>query len=213
MRWKTGSRMKGRRLGFGLAACLAVILVSITWIRARPSLETSGRNVFAAMTTGDGRSLIRYALPEEISANNLTAEKISRLYRDLILPRLDVTPDLKPSSVYIQNGLAQLENGKFGVMIVETMNGHRASITTKLLEAWSQDYHRRNKLQWSVESRIDAVIEGVTTDRRALEALGITTLFELDIFSGQVKPIPVATLADEYRKWREQLAKQATAQR
>lgn len=211
MEKKATSRSGLWKLGVAVVCILATF--ALWWFRSAPSMEASGRDTFAAMVKGDGRSLMRYALPEEISANNLTSAKITRLYRDLILPRLGVTHELQPSDVHVGNGYANLSNGKFGLLVVDTVNGPRASITTKLLEAWSDDYHRRNKLKWSVESRIDAVVEGVTKDRAMLDELGITTLFELDMLSGKVKPIPVATLASEYRKWREQLAQQATAQR
>lgn len=207
---KTSS--KTIRLGVLLAVCVA-LTAGIWWLRREPSLESSGKQVFEAMVQGDGRTLLRYALPEEISANNLTREKISRLYHELILPRLAVSPTLAPAITNGGNGYVDLSNDKFAVMVVDTVNGPRASITTKLLEAWSDEYHRRNNLKWSVLSRCDAVIEGVTKDRKVLDELGIRSLYELDIMSGKVKEIPVATLAAEYRKWRDQLSNEVAANR
>lgn len=46
-----------------------------------------------------------------------------------------------------------------------------------------------------------------------LDAPGIRSLYELDIMSGKVKELPIATLAAEYRKWRDQLSNEVAANR
>ncbi|ODU53973.1 MAG: hypothetical protein BGO01_09170 [Armatimonadetes bacterium 55-13] len=94
-----------RRIAVGVG--LSILVAGTIWLASRPhELVSAARDLTGAMRDGDAARLMRYADPIEISASDLTEEKIRRLWEVLVKPHLDSSRPLNTSS-------AQLESNGF----------------------------------------------------------------------------------------------------
>lgn len=187
---------------FGVSlACVALSLL-VWWMRRPPDLESEARMVFEASAAGDARILMRYAFPDEVRANSLNVDKLSRLYHELILPKLKVDRDLKPIAYNVGGGYVQATNGPFNASVFLTESGSRSPVTTRLLEAWASERSSELGRSLSPIERIDAVVAGLRKDRTTLDSIGIRAVIEVSPFEGEVKLIPLDTLETRYLAWR-----------
>ncbi len=208
-----------RRLASILVTVACGIATTIVWIsRMPPNLAVEARRVFDAEVAGDGATLLTYAFPEEIDANDLTAERLSGLYHRLILPRLSGSLGLPPTTVSANGSkgsavLSVVSSGggsvDFAGDVYLVDSGVRSPVTQKLLVAWQKDYFDHHAPRNMAYDRIDAILEGYRRDRKALEELGIKALCDVDYLHGKVNLIHVDRIEEQYSAWRRSLDQQA----
>lgn len=197
-----------RVVGLLTALWLSVMIV---WLVRRPApMDHHAETLFYAMLDADGRTLMSYAFPEEIDANNLDAKKLNLVYEELIVPRLGVLTDRSP--VIIQdrgtNGFAGFDariNGKREFGFSTSVYLHDAGVKTSVLQslyiAWCVEYMSEHDEAMSAEVRNRAVLQGLQRDKQRLQEIGITHLTNIDLSNGEITMMEINGMEKGYERW------------
>lgn len=170
------------------------LLTVLLWLPKRPpNLVREARTLYDAVQSADGETLMRYAFPQEIEENDLTPEKLSKLFREIWVKRFQrmktiggiVTQD------YGEQGCVNLEvefpSGQrlnVGTSTYLVARQAKAPILRQVFGAWMMEYFSTHNEKFTLESRNRAVIEGLRKDGAFLKSLGIRSLSDINFPSG-----------------------------
>lgn len=220
---KSKRSLPKRELYLGAFAVCCLIITGLVWrsrIPERP-VEAAKKLVDAALEA-DGRVLMKYATSEEIAANNLNEGKLSRLYQEVIIPRLGegwnrMTLDLQDASWQgVASAGLQYPDGQIEHFTMDTFpdgSKPKCAVTQVVLRAWVGEYSRNSGGKLSPTQHIDALLKGLREDRAKLESIGILYLASVDIRKGVIEMLPISNLDARYTAWKGQLSENASATR
>ena len=181
------------------------------WYFRRPlPLDRQAEQLLNAMLAADGKTMMRYAFPEEIKANELTAARLDRVYRELVLPRINKLSNRTMVSAEdrVTNGFAGFDartaTGRtvgFGTSVYMHDAGAKTSVLESLYSAWIAEYMGEHDESFDLQVRNKAVLAGVQHDVTRLRAIGISHLPSYNLYTGEIRMIDLDTFEQGYELW------------
>lgn len=196
-----------------IVACLAAS-VAVWMARRPPDLAREAKSAYEAYLRADGNELLRYAFPQDVKANELTELKLTRLYKEVILPKFPDIAGRKPGRIAADSShgecSATVRSAKGGAVdfladVYLGDSGVCSPLTGKVFLAWIKAFNDEFPPGNPALDRVDAVISGLKMDREKLDSIGIRALCDVDYVGGGVTMIPIDTLEQRYREWRVKL--------
>lgn len=200
---------------FGILLVSSLLTV-LLWLPKRPpNLVREARTLYDAVQSADGETLMRYALPQEIEENNLTPDKLSKIFREIWMKRFQRMKTI--------GGIMTEDNGEQGCVALDVVfpSGQRLNVGTAtylvagqakapilrhVFGAWMMEYFATHNEKFTLESRNRAVIEGLRKDGPFLKSLGIRSLSDINFPSGFAM-VPLDQLDRRYEAWNASLAR------
>lgn len=171
----------------GLVTLLLAGTALVVYLLLPVDLKSEARTLMQASLTGDTRTMYRYCANHERKAGGLTEEKWSRVYNEVVRPRLqplevksiaDPWGDSGPSG---QAGVdAELidDRGRvygWSVQLNSSDHGPATLLMDMVTQTWTIEYIRvHGSAPSDVKSFFQAGLDGLAKDRPLLESIGLT---------------------------------------
>jgi hypothetical protein len=179
------SRLPVQQWKVAAIVCFIAAIVTLVFLYLRPkSLQAQAREILTAVEKGDGSTLYAYAYDHEKRELELSPEKISAVYSQLILPRFATFKPVGPVQTMINQDGSQAiawqhmvdSNGHSFDLDVSpwaTPHGAQQMVMARLMTAWIVEYRLLKGKPMDTIGCLDGKIEGLLHDKAALRRIGI----------------------------------------
>jgi hypothetical protein len=196
-----------------LAGAVAFTLCAILIYRwLRPISITEHARIFLqAVTEGDGSTLMHYALDEEIRDNDLTADKLSQLYKNVLLKDMSAFHPDGPVQVELlghgDSAIAEQplvdDRGRrfnYSAVLQSTDDGPKSSVISPIVRGWIGKHMIGQDIAFSVPRRMEAQLKGLHENRPYLDQLHVKSMVFMNVVEGKIDLISLDRLEQGWTK-------------
>jgi hypothetical protein len=183
-------------------------------LNRKESLDEIARKLDVAMLNADGATVLPYLWEEEVRANKLTAEKVSRILREVVLPRYGDAELRAARRVYqttefqgLMYRIIPTEKGNVREWFVDVRkvgDSGRLSLTMVVVGAHHAEIDNDPETisrQWPA-----VVATNLRKSQPELKRLGFTTFVYQDYETGTHRRKPLTQAIQMYQVWGKRLA-------